>query len=319
MLAGRTVDVRLWCRDAARAEELCRGRENKRLLPGVPIPEGVTVTGSAAVVGEAELWVIAIPMSHLRSACPALRPAFPKGVPVLSLSKGVEPNTGSRPCQLLAEEFSPGGLASMSGPSHAEEVARGMPTSVVVASEDAGLAESIQQLFNTERFRVYTSDDLTGVELAGALKNVIGLAAGICDGLGYGDNAKSALLTRGLAEMARYGLAHGARVATFQGLAGMGDLITTCFSRHGRNRRVGERLGRGEKLADVLAHFDGVAEGVETCRGVVQTAERLGVDMPICRAVHQVLFEGKDPTRAVAELMRRPLRGERDGGQDGFQ
>jgi glycerol-3-phosphate dehydrogenase (NAD(P)+) len=198
----------------------------------------------------------------------------------------------------------------LSGPSHAEEVARGLPTTLVAASEDLDLARWVQQCFSTERFRVYTNLDLVGVELAGALKNIIGIAAGINDGLGFGDNAKSALLTRGLAEMARFGVALGAEQPTFWGLAGMGDLITTCISRHGRNRQVGLRIGQGEPPAAVLAGMTMVAEGAYTTRSVHEKAAHMGIAMPITNEVYRMLYEDKDPRQAVTDLMLRAPKGE---------
>jgi glycerol-3-phosphate dehydrogenase (NAD(P)+) len=202
-------------------------------------------------------------------------------------------------------------VAVLSGPSHAEEVSRGLPTSVVVAGDDLETARWVQGHFGTDRFRVYTNLDPVGVELAGALKNVIGIAAGISDGLGFGDNAKSALLTRGLAEITRFGVALGADAATFTGLAGVGDLITTCVSRHGRNRHVGERLGRGESAADILAGMSMVAEGVYTARSVHERAAQMGIDMPITTEVYRVIYENKDPRTAVTDLMLRSPKGER--------
>jgi glycerol-3-phosphate dehydrogenase (NAD(P)+) len=204
----------------------------------------------------------------------------------------------------------PRSVAVLSGPSHAEEVSRGLPTTLVVASDDLPLARWVQQAFSTERFRVYTNLDMIGVELAAALKNVIGIAAGINDGLGFGDNSKSALLTRGLAEMARFGVALGAHADTFWGLAGMGDLITTCISRHGRNRAVGERLARGETLAAIQASTAMVAEGVYTARSVHEKASHMEIAMPISTEVYRVLYEQKDPRSAVADLMLRELRSE---------
>src|SRR5207302_10377150 len=196
----------------------------------------------------------------------------PAVVPVLSLTKGVEIGTFRRPTEIIAETLGPRSLAVLSGPSHAEEVARGLPTTLVAASADLALARWVQQRFSTDRFRVYTNLDVTGVELAGALKNILGIAAGINDGLGFGDNAKAALLTRGLVEIARFGVALGAEMQTFWGLAGMGDLVTTCISRHGRNRHVGERLARGERLSEILAGMRMVAEGVYTTRSVYHRA-----------------------------------------------
>jgi glycerol-3-phosphate dehydrogenase (NAD(P)+) len=202
-------------------------------------------------------------------------------------------------------------VVALSGPSHAEEVARGMPTSVVVAGPDSALTAGVQAMFLTDRFRVYTNPDLVGVELAGALKNVIGIAAGICDGLGFGDNAKSALVTRGLVELTRFGLALGAEPDTFQGLAGVGDLITTCFSPHGRNRRVGERLGRGETLAQIQATMPAVAEGVTTARSVHERTRPMGLEMPITTVVYRILYEGLPPAQSVTELMTRRSGSER--------
>jgi glycerol-3-phosphate dehydrogenase (NAD(P)+) len=224
---------------------------------------------------------------------------------VLSLAKGLERGTFLRPSEIVREVLGIHHLAVLSGPSHAEEVSRGLPTSVVAASQDLELARWVQQCFGTDRFRVYTSLDVLGVELAGALKNVIGIAAGVSDGLGFGDNAKSALMTRGLVEMARFGVALGAEHQTFFGLAGLGDLVTTCVSRHGRNRMVGERLGKGEKLADILASMSMVAEGVYTTTSVHERSVRMGVEMPITTEVYRVLYEDKSPGDAVTDLMQR--------------
>jgi glycerol-3-phosphate dehydrogenase (NAD(P)+) len=254
--------------------------------------------------------VAAIPTVHLRETVKRIASVVRCSVPVLSLAKGVEINTFLRPTEILAQLLSVEQTAVLSGPSHAEEVSRGMPTSVVAASDDLTLARWVQQHFSTERFRVYTNLDPIGVELAGAVKNIIGIAAGIGDGLGFGDNAKSALLTRGLVEMTRFGVALGAEPQTFHGLAGMGDLITTCISRHGRNRRVGERLAKGETIDTILASMTMVAEGVYTTRSVHDRALRMGLDMPITSAVYRVLYEGKEPRSVVNDLMLRPVKGE---------
>jgi glycerol-3-phosphate dehydrogenase (NAD(P)+) len=234
----------------------------------------------------------------------------PAAAKVLSLTKGIENATFRRPTEILHELFGLTHLAVLSGPSHAEEVSRGLPTSVVVASPDRELAHWVQDHFTAPHFRVYTSPDLIGVELGGALKNIIGLAAGIGDGLGLGDNSKAALLTRGLVEMTRFGAAFGADRATFSGLAGLGDLITTCMSPHGRNHRVGERLGRGEKLGEILAGMSMVAEGVTTTRSVFERAGQMDIEMPITAEVYRVLYEDKDAAQAVADLMTREPRGE---------
>jgi len=302
--------VRLWGRREESARDIRERRENVRLLPGVPIPPQVLVTcDEAEAVAGAECWVVAVPTAFLRPTVARFAKLW-TFAPVISLTKGIEVSTFRRPSEIIAETLRTEHLAVLSGPSHAEEVARGLPTSVVIAAADMGLAVWAQQRFGTDRFRVYTNTDLVGVELAGALKNVIGIAAGICDGLGFGDNAKAALLTRGLVEMTRFGVAHGAEPATFAGLAGVGDLITTCFSPHGRNRRVGYRLGKGEPLADVLAGPQ-VAEGVYTSRSVFERARRTDLDTPIMTAVYQVLHEGKPPLAAVQELMTRRLKDER--------
>jgi glycerol-3-phosphate dehydrogenase (NAD(P)+) len=261
-------------------------------------------------VAEADCWITAIPTAYLRNTLTRLRRVRTADVPVVSLTKGIEIDTFRRPSEIIREILATENVAVLSGPSHAEEVARGLPTSVVVAAADARLAVWVQQRFASDRFRVYTNSDLIGVELAGALKNVIGIAAGVCDGLGYGDNAKAALLTRGLVEMARFGVAHGAEHATFYGLAGTGDLITTCFSPHGRNRRVGYRLGQGEPLAEVLRGPQ-VAEGVFTSRSVHDRAVRSGIDTPIMAGVYQVLHEGKPPLVAVQDLMTRSPKQEK--------
>lgn len=231
--------------------------------------------------------------------------------PVVSLTKGIELSTFRRPSEIIAETLGTDRVVALSGPSHAEEVSRGMPTSVVVAGADGTLTTWVQQVFSTDRFRVYTNPDLVGVELAGALKNVIGIAAGICDGLGFGDNAKSALLTRGLVEMTRFGVALGAEHDTFHGLAGVGDLITTCFSQHGRNRRVGERLGRGETLANILSTSSAIAEGVTTAKSVHDRTQPLGLEMPITSIIYKVLYEGLSPANGVTELMTRQSKSER--------
>jgi glycerol-3-phosphate dehydrogenase (NAD(P)+) len=231
-------------------------------------------------------------------------------MPIVSVSKGIENETGKRMTEVIAE-IQPGvPVAALSGPSHAEEVARGTPTAVVASSLDAGLAQLVQQTFMTERFRIYTGDDLVGVELGGALKNVIAIAAGITDGLGFGDNAKAALVTRGQAEMSRLGVALGARQETFFGLSGIGDLMVTCFSKWSRNRGVGERLGRGETLEQILASMEMVAEGVRTAKSAVALSRQTGVETPIAREVFAVLYEGKGARQAMRDLMTREAKPE---------
>lgn len=301
--------VLLWSALEENGSLLRERRENVLFLPGVPIPPAVHLTTDAAEAADADLWIAAIPTVYLRQTLARIAPVLTRPRPVLSLAKGLENNTFLRPSEILGQLLGVEQVAVLSGPSHAEEVSRGLPTSVVVASTDLELARWAQQCLSTDRFRIYTALDVTGVELGGALKNVIAVAAGISDGLGFGDNAKSALITRGLVEIARYGVALGAEHPTFFGLAGLGDLATTCFSRHGRNRHVGERLGRGEKLKDILGSMSMVAEGVFTARSVHERATHMGLEMPITTEVYRVLYEDKDPLTAVNDLMlRQPKR-----------
>ena len=248
--------------------------------------------------------------SDVRRTWNRLARHLPEGVPITSLTKGIENKTFMRPTEILAEYAPDHRLAVLSGPSHAEEVARMMPTTVTVASSSRALCRELQELCSTPTFRVYTNSDVLGVEIGAAMKNVVAIAAGIVDGLGFGDNTKAALLTRGLAEIQALGLALGARKKTFHGMAGIGDLITTAFSPHGRNRAVGERIGKGEKLADIIASTPKVAEGVGTTRSVHNLARRLEVEMPITTEVWRVLFRGKDPRKAVTELMLRKGKNE---------
>jgi glycerol-3-phosphate dehydrogenase (NAD(P)+) len=313
VLAGKPEHrVALWSARAERAQDFHHRRENVDLLPGVRIPPEILLTVDIEeAVADADLIIAAIPTVYLRTTIERICSSLPASCPLLSLVKGVERETFLRPTEILRQLTDNNRLAVLSGPSHAEEVSRGLPTSLVVASEDLTLARWIQQGFSTEQFRVYTNLDVVGVELAGALKNVIAIAAGVGDGLQLGDNAKSSLLTRGLVEMARFGVAHGAEPQTFYGLAGLGDLITTCISRHGRNRHVGERLARGEKMRDILASMRMVAEGVYTAQSVQGRAQQMGIVMPITAAVFDILYNDKDSREAVTELMLRAPKCER--------
>jgi glycerol-3-phosphate dehydrogenase (NAD(P)+) len=305
------AEVRLWSRDPEHSHDFARRRVNERHLPGVIVPETVRITDKGeAAAADAELLVAAIPTQYLRGALESLACVLPAGVPVLSVVKGIEFGTFARPSQIVEEVLGPRSVAVLSGPSHAEELARGLPASVVVSSTDLALAVRARDMLSYEAFRVYTSTDTLGVELAGALKNILGIAAGICDGLGFGDNAKAALLTRGLVEIARLGVNLGARSDTFYGLAGVGDVVTTCYSPYGRNRSVGERIGRGESIDQVLAGMVNVAEGVATTRSVHSLAAERGVEMPITAELYRVLFEAKSPRAAVVDLMVRMPKGE---------
>lgn len=289
-------------------------RLNPRYLPEIGIPEQIGLTGGMAdCVPGSDMVVTATPTQYLREVCRRLVEHLRPGQLVVNVAKGIEEDTllvASRVVeQVCGEDVR---LAGLYGPSHAEEVARGLPTTVVATSRDSGLARQVQTAFMSPEFRVYTNTDMTGVELGAALKNVIAIAAGICDGLKFGDNAKSALLTRGLAEITRLGVAMGARGITFAGLTGLGDLITTCYSPYGRNLSVGRRIAGGESLEDILESMDQVAEGIRTTRSACALAARYGIDMPITRAVYAVLFGGKGPRDAVSDLMTRAPRPEQD-------
>jgi glycerol-3-phosphate dehydrogenase (NAD(P)+) len=303
-------DVTMWGAFEASIERLIQDREQRRLLPGAKVPAGVRLTANDAGCFDANTTLIlsAIPTQYMRAVWTRLAPHVPAGVPVVSVAKGIENDTVLRPTQVIADVMRGkgiGALVALSGPNIAAELAKYLPGTAVVASADADVARQVQRAFSTQWFRVYTNDDVTGVELAGATKNIVAIAAGILDGLGAGNNAKAALVTRGLVEITRLGVAMGARPETFAGLAGLGDLITTCVSPEGRNRTVGERIGKGQRLDDVLGSMDSVAEGVPTTRSVRQLALRHNVEMPITESVHSVLFEGKDAITALTELMSR--------------
>jgi glycerol-3-phosphate dehydrogenase (NAD(P)+) len=303
-------EVRLWSAFPEYAAEVARTRRNPRFLPGAELPLDIRVTADAAeALGGAEAAVSAIPTQFIRPTVSRLAAAVPTGCLLISASKGLERGTLHRPSEILAELLPRRPVVVLSGPSHAEEVSRGLPASVVSASADAAAARRAQQLFMGPALRIYTSSDVLGVELAGALKNVIALAAGMSDGMGLGDNAKGALITRGLAEISRLGVTLGARAETFSGLSGLGDLVVTCASQLSRNRRVGERLGRGEKLADILAGMQQVAEGVATCGAILALAANAGVELPVAEAVSRVLA-GAEPKAEVRALMTRAAKAE---------
>ncbi len=307
LLFGRVLgEVRLWSRDPDHAAALARTRVNERHLPGIVLPEEIRIMSSAKTAGkDVDLLVAAVPTSYLRATLVALAPDLPAQTPVLSVVKGIEYGSFARPSQIIEDTLGPRPVAVLSGPSHAEELARGLPASVVVSGKSEALNVLIRDVLSHEAFRVYTSTDPLGVELAGALKNILGIAAGICDGLAIGDNGKAALLTRGLVEIARLGVHLGARSETFYGLAGVGDIVTTCYSPYGRNRSVGERIGRGESIEHVLSSMVNIAEGVPTTRSVHLLASDQNVEMPITNELYQVLFEGKSPKAAVSDLMVR--------------
>lgn len=302
--------VTMWGPFEDAIDRLRQDREQRRLLPGVRVPPNVQLTANDAEVFEGATMVLsAIPTQFMRRVWQRLLPHLPADVPIVTVAKGIENQTLLTPSQIIAEVVQSGGKdnsrVALSGPNIAAEISRYLPATAVVAASDARLAKRVQSAFSTQWFRIYTNDDVTGVELAGATKNVVAIAAGILDGLAAGNNAKAALVTRGLVEITRLGVAMGAKAETFAGLAGLGDLITTCVSPEGRNRTVGERIGKGQKLQDILAGMDSVAEGVPTTRSVMQLAVKYQVEMPITRAVHSVLFEGQDAIQALTDLMSR--------------
>jgi glycerol-3-phosphate dehydrogenase (NAD(P)+) len=306
LLSKTGCAVHMWARDPSHAAELTSSRENRWHLPGVALPDALVATANACdATAGADLIIAAIPSAYLRATLTKLAENVPLTVPVLSVVKGIENQTFARPSQIIDEVIGPRPVCVLSGPSHAEEIARGLPASVVVAGLDEELNVRVRDALNEGFFRVYTNPDAVGVELAGALKNILGIAAGICDGLGFGDNAKAALLTRGLVEITRLAVELGAQASTFFGLAGVGDVVTTCYSPFGRNRALGERVGKGATLEEALAASPNVAEGVPTTKSVHELALRRGVEMPITSEVYCILFEGKAPLAAVTDLMVR--------------
>lgn len=305
--------VALWSPFQEEVAEIRRFDEHRKLLPGVPVPPTIRLTADLSCVQGAKLVILAVPSFAIADTAAKLRPLLTPGVLVANAGKGLEAGTHRRFTQVIAEALPQARVAALSGPSHAEEVARGVPTSVISASEDIGTAEEVQELLMNPRFRVYASDDTTGVELGGALKNVIALAAGVCDGLEVGDNTKAALMTRGLAEIARLGLAMGARADTFAGLSGMGDLIVTCGSLHSRNRRAGILIGQGRSPEEAVRQV-GTVEGYHAARSGWELAQSMGVEMPITEQCYAVCYRGQEPREAIARLMERPRRHETETG-----
>ncbi len=305
--------VRIWGHFPEYIAKVIAGRENVDYLPGVKLPAELEWTAdSAQAVENADVVVLASPTKFFRSVLASFVGKIPPGTLLVSVAKGLDGQTHHRMTQVAEEVLNLGPVAALSGPSFACEVAAGAPTAVVIACREAGRATALQSVFNGPRFRVYTSDDVVGVELGGTLKNVIAVGVGVSDGLGFGHNARAALITRGLAEISRLGLALGAHPATFAGLSGMGDLVLTCTSRLSRNHTVGERLGRGETMADILSGMKQVAEGVDNCITARALAREVGVPVPVTEEVHAIVVEGKDPRIAVDALLGRDPRPERD-------
>lgn len=306
LLAKKGYDVFLWSWQQEETDRLNRDRENKLVLPGRKFPDNITCTHDAELcVTGAELIVTVVPSPATRTTARIFAPFIKEGQIMVNLSKGLEDNTLLRLSQVYSEEIPQATIAVMSGPSHAEEVSDFVPTTNVVASSNINVCKFIQNIFMTDTFRVYTGSDVIGTELGGALKNVIALCAGICDGVGHGDNTKAALMTRGLAEITRLGVKMGAKPETFAGLSGIGDLIVTCTSMHSRNRRAGILLGKGYSLEETLNEVQMVVEGVNTVGAAYNLSKKYEVEMPITAESYKILFEGKDPKQAVIDLMTR--------------
>ncbi|MDE3088161.1 MAG: NAD(P)-dependent glycerol-3-phosphate dehydrogenase [Chloroflexota bacterium] len=315
LLAQKGLPVTLWARTADQAARLQADRENRDFVPGLIFPAELSVTAALdRALDRCALLLMVVPAQTLRENIRRVRGLLPPNAVILSCSKGLEIDTTRRMSQVIAEELPAfrDQIAVLSGPNLAREIANGLPAASVVASKNADAARFGQEMLMLPRFRLYTHEDVTGVELGGALKNIIAIAAGAVDGFGFGDSAKASVLTRGLAEMARLAMAAGANPMTLAGLAGMGDLIATCGSPHSRNHQVGVRLARGEKIEAIRASMKMVAEGVPTAKAALQMARHLGVELPITDQVYAVAFENKDPRQAVMDLMTRAAKRELD-------
>ena len=314
ILAQRGLDVRLWARTEKETTSLSAQGENTRFIPGVQFPPGLQVTASTQDAFQmADLVIVAVPSSTLRHNIRKIRNFLDSSTVVVSATKGLELDTAKRMSQVLEEELPSAlhpGICALSGPNLAREIIEGKPSSTVIASQNLDAARKAQELINSQLFRVYTNEDIVGVEFGGALKHIIALGAGICDGLGYGDNAKAAFMTRGLAEITRLGVAADANPLTFAGLAGMGDLIATCSSPLSRNHQVGKQLAGGKTLQEIRKTMKNVVEGIDTTAAATTLAEKLGVEMPITRATHNVLFGGVALNQAISDLLERVPRPE---------
>ena len=311
LLHNQGYKVWLWGAFSDYLKLLDKKRKNPKFLPGVNIPQGISFSADIAqVIQGAGLIVLAVPSHFLRGVLAKIKGQDLSRCLILSAAKGIENDTLMRMSEVIEDVLGKSRIAVLSGPSISYEVARGIPTTCVVASRDIQLAGELQDALISERFRVYTSSDVVGVELGGALKNVIAIACGIADGLGFGANTKAAILTRGLVEISRLGQALGAKAQTFSGLSGLGDLVTTCISGHGRNRMVGEQIGRGRKLKQILTRMEMVAEGVKTTESAFFLAQRDKIEMPITVQVYKVLYKDKDPRLAVRDLMLREKKTE---------
>ncbi|MBL7107256.1 MAG: NAD(P)-dependent glycerol-3-phosphate dehydrogenase [Phycisphaerae bacterium] len=312
LLCEKGIATRIWGYDALQLSEFEQKRENVKFLAGYKVPDNLVFdSNDETIMAGADLVVSAVPCQFVRGVWTRLKDYKPADVPIVSVAKGIENSTLKLPDQILEEILGSRTIcAALSGPTIADELARKLPATACAACSDIELAKKVQLTFNTPWLRVYTNTDILGVELAGAMKNVIAIAAGIIDGTKAGDNAKAALLCRGLAEITRLGVACGAKANTFSGLTGLGDLVTTCISPKGRNRSFGERIGRGQSVQEAMQATKSVIEGVATCKSVIELAEQRGVEMPITREVYAVIFEGKSVSQAINDLMARELKAE---------
>ena len=313
--------IKMWGYDPEQLKQIEQARENTKFLPGYKLPEALIFEpDDVRIMADADLVISAVPCQYMRGIWTRLKDHVPQAVPIVSVAKGIENDTLLRPTQIIEEVLSQKRATSheprttkyavLSGPTISDELARKLPATACAASADEKLARDVQRTFSVPWLRVYTNTDIVGVELAGAMKNIIAIAAGIIDGVGAGDNAKAALLSRGLAEITRLGTAMGARPQTFAGLTGLGDLVTTCISPKGRNRSFGERIGKGQTVEHAQNATESVVEGITTCKSAVALARRHNVEMPITQAVYQVLFEKKPVQKAIADLMKRQLKAE---------
>ncbi len=312
LLCEKKNQVRMWGYDAEQLRQIQSAGENKKFLPGYKLPGSLLFESKdEQIMVDADLIVSATPCQFMRGIWNRLKDYVPKGIPIVSVTKGIENDTLLRPTQILTDVLGKEvSSIALSGPTIADELVRRLPATACAACLNEKLAKEIQKTFSISWLRIYTNTDIIGVELAGAVKNIVAIAAGIIDGIGAGDNAKAALLSRGLTEITRLGVACGAKPQTFAGLTGLGDLVTTCISPMGRNRSFGERIGKGQTVEDAQKATESVIEGVATCQSVIELAHRLNVEMPITQAVFKVLFENKPVQKAIADLMKRQLKAE---------
>ncbi|MFH1617454.1 MAG: NAD(P)H-dependent glycerol-3-phosphate dehydrogenase [Candidatus Margulisiibacteriota bacterium] len=311
LAAENKHNVKLWIYEKELADDIAKTRENKTYLPGVQLPVTIDISSQLKdALNGADLVIFAVPTQFLRKTAGEAAKYLDKGVLVLNVSKGIEIKTLKRPSEIIEEETKINDIAVLSGPNLSREIADGLPAASVVACRDANRAKKVQKLLNSERFRIYSNDDVIGVEISGALKNVAAIAAGIADGLKLGDNAKAGLLVRAMTEIQRLGQELGARGETFFGLSGIGDMIATCSSELSRNHKIGARIAMGQSLRDIVKGAHEVAEGIATAKAVHKLAKKLNVNMPITEQVYTVLFEDKNPLQAISDLMRRPIKPE---------